>query len=558
MDSLMNAKDYSPKCVDNYTKFLQVFFQMEHVAPFVELIKSQHAIISGGSVAKSLFSLLPSEGGAGAEIPIMDPVLKNQDWISDDLDIYVHTKDCIPLRTFLFEKCHSFTILEGTSTTKSEDKNYTKNFIHKSKIIKIIRFNMTQKNKIIQPYSQSLHIDLMILQNSVNLPKVVYDFDLSCCKVYFDGETIQGWYIDKTVQYKAELAEEYIPWFLSAKDTTISRLEKYKNRGFDIKISIPSDYTYGNNSFVKSENDKGKTEFVPLSDEQKAHRSFYDLIFGIMFGTIFQPKNTLGKNHYMDFASIFLPVSVDSYVAETMATSLKFHGRYKFPKTCFMDDGYDRRELNSEDDYNKIGKTIEYKNIVNHLKVKYVNLYKIYKFSEDEDEYEDLEDEYDLSYVLKSDKMKSFITNQLLYFFKIMNVDVNNLHVVPINTEFIDSLPEDVTCFVELYQDDVLIKDFLKNNKHIVIKMGENLKGYERQSIVKYIQSKGNFFTGEKIKVEDIQKLKNKEFKIYQLINTGLPQYIIVPFMTYNIMEKSLAKDLFRLNFDTLEFRKPI
>ena len=79
--------------------------------------------------------------------------------------------------------------------------------------------------------------------------------------------------------------------------------------------------------------------------------------------------------------------------------------------------------------------------------------------------------------------------------------------------------------------------------------MGENLKGYERQSIVKYIQSKGNFFTGEKIKVEDIQKLKNKEFKIYQLINTGLPQYIIVPFMNYNIMEKSLAKDLFRLNF---------
>ena len=541
MDSLMNAKDYSPKCVDNYTTFLEVFFTKEHVAIFVDIIKSQQAIISGGSVAKSLFSPLPLEGGAGAGAgnpELEGPRLKNQDWISDDLDIYVHTKDCIPLRNFLFERCRNFTILEGTSTAKSEDKpnesNYTKNFIHKSKIIKIIRFYMNQKNNVIQPHSHTLHIDLMILQNSVHLPKVVYDFDLSCCKVYFDGETIQGWYIDKTVQYKAELAEEYIPWFLSAKDTTISRLEKYKKRGFYIKISIPSDYIYGNNSFVKSGNDEGKTEFVPLSDEQKAHRSFYDLIFGIMFGTIFKFKNKLGKNHYMDFASVLPPMEP---VSHQMVTSPKFMGRHYFPKTCFMDDGYDRRELNSEDDYNNIGKTVEYKNIVNHLKDKYVNLYKIYKNPEDEDIEED-EDEYDLSYVVKSDKMQKFINNQLLYFFKIMNIDVNNLQTGSVNNEFVDSLPEDVTCFVELYQDDVLIKDFLKNQKHIVVKIGENLKGYERHSIVKYVQSKGNFFTGEKIKVGDIQKLKNKEFKLYELMNTGLPYYILVTYKDYTIMKK--------------------
>jgi hypothetical protein len=504
---LKNASDFNPKCVNNFTNFLKIFFTEDKIEPFKDILNSQKAIVSGGSIVRSLFD-------------------SPENWVSEDIDIYVNAKNCIPLRNFLLKECKYFEIpkpLDDKGKVKKEVHTYTQSLFKRSKIIKIIRFHMAQKNIEIQPHSHYLHIDLMIVSNSMPLEDVIRKFDLSCCKVFYNGldNTIKGLYLEDTIQYKAHLDKYFVSSLLNGSKKIPERLEKYKSRGFTITLDIPQTHVYG--SYTKIDDSECKVE-----PEQKVKNKFFDIVYGVIFGTIFKTNYKLVKNYNLNLRSI---VSLPSEEALLMCKSPKNENRVwsQFShnlktiaqKLEYQDDGYDREDFNSQDDYIVAGKEPEYTKVISYLKNKYVNMYN--NHYEDEDKYH-------------YDTLNYFCSVELPIFLKIMNVDISVVRS-SYSKEFIDSLPENLECFVETEQDDFKVKEFLQNSKHIVIRSGENIKGYIRNEIITYIQTKGSFFTGEKIQMSDIDKLQDREYRIYELINTGLSNYFIIPHKTFKFLD---------------------
>jgi hypothetical protein len=519
MTDIKNAIDFNPNCHENFNNFLKVFFTQNKINPFKELLKSQKAIISGGSVVRSLFDS-PSE------------------WQSDDLDIYINAKNCIPLRNFLLKECSSFEIpkpLDDKGKVKKENHTYTQSLFKRSKIIKIIRFYMLQQNSLIQGNCENLHIDMMIVSNSVNLPEVVQKFDLSCCKVFYDGidETIKGWDLENTIQYKAQLGQYFVPALLNGKKKIQERLEKYKSRGFSIIINMPQNHVYG--SYIKPEI-LSSTHII--DKEEKIKHKFYNLIYSIIFGTIYRTNYKLANNYNLNLAEV-VPLSSEEALKMCISPKNKnkiwspfeASNRVRAQRLEYQDDGFDRYDFNCAEDYLSAGKGIEYNIVINHLRHKYIAIYRVYH-NEDEETSEDYEEVSMVNYQKDNEKMQYFCNVELPVFLKLLNVDIENISSEFDYTGLFESLPEDLECFVETEQEDFKVKEFLKNDKNIVVRSGKLLKGYIRKEIIKYIRSKGSFFSGEKIHSVDINKLKDKQYKIYDIVNTGLPHYIIVPHKT--------------------------
>jgi hypothetical protein len=528
MTELQNADTVNPHVVDNFTNVLKIFFQEEKIATFKELLISQQAIVSGGSVVRSIFDGDFTLRGA----PVfqtrnpehVSQTLKNNDWISDDIDIYVNAKNCIPIRNFLHEHCRSFEIpkpVDDNGKAQKKESTYTTSLFKRSKIIKIIRFNGTSRGARRVP----IHIDLMIVSNSVVLPDVVQKFDLTCCKVFFDGTHVHGWHLEDTIQYKAMLDNYFVSALLTGKKKIQERMEKYKSRGFSIKVDIPSDYVYGSEIFPEEKN--------VVSFEEKTKHKFYDIVYGIVFGTIYKKNYKLTKNYMLNLRSV-IPSPYPNGLM--MCTSPKNRNRVwsmysndnwvMAQKMEYQDDGYDREDFTSAADYSAAGKEKEFTSVIKHLREKYSNLLSIYREDElGEDEYDDM---YMSPEQRSHEKMIYFCTHELPEFLRILGVDPDAPRVKPDMKEFLDSIPGNMECFVEEYQEDAKMKKFLSESKHIVVRSGENVKGFVRSEIVKYIQKKGNFYSGEKIRPEDIEKLRDRKFKLYDLVNTGLPYYILV------------------------------
>jgi hypothetical protein len=78
--------------------------------------------------------------------------------------------------------------VDDNGKIQKKDSTYTTSLFKRSKIIKIIRFNALSFKPMFTGRNTPIHIDLMIVSNSVSLPDVIQKFDLSCCKVFFDGD----------------------------------------------------------------------------------------------------------------------------------------------------------------------------------------------------------------------------------------------------------------------------------------------------------------------------------------------------------------------------------
>jgi hypothetical protein len=541
MTELQNAVEFNPHVVKNLTNLTKIFLPEDMIETFKNLIISQSAIISGGTVVRSLldgnfcFQGTPYYQIENTHSSISE--LKNNTWISDDMDIYVHAKNCIPLRNFLMENFTSFEIpkpVDDNGKIQKKDSTYTTSLFKRSKIIKIIRFNALSFKPMFTGRNTPIHIDLMIVSNSVSLPDVIQKFDLSCCKVFFDGVNVQGWNLADTIQYKATLDKYFISALLTGKKKIQERMEKYKSRGFSIKVDIPIDYVYGQE--IKQEEPEEK---IVLTFEEKTKRKFYDLVYSILFGTIYKTNAKLAKSYILNLRNVLPAPSAD---ATLMCTSPKNKNRVwsmfsnyhwvNAQKMEYQDDGYDREDFNSADDYTAAGKQTEFNKIIKYLTVKYQSILKSY--NQDSSDYEeDSDDDYDEEIHLNSgqksnEKFKHFCTVILPEFLKIMGLNINALNQEEDHSKFLDSIPEHLECFVEEHQDDVKIKEFLSKKRHIIVRSGENVKGYVRSSIVKYIRNNEKFYSGEKIRPEDIEKLNDRNYRLFDLKNTGLPYYILV------------------------------
>jgi hypothetical protein len=91
------------------------------------------------------------------------------------------------------------------------------------------------------------------------------------------------------------------------------------------------------------------------------------------------------------------------------------------------------------------------------------------------------------------------------------------------------TLPEEVVCFDEIGHCDILVKDFVKTTDTILIKIGENIKGYNRDDIIKYYNIKNTLYSSEKLYPGDIEKLKNQEYLFFSTVDTGNNIFILIP-----------------------------
>tara|TARA_B100001093_G_scaffold514061_1_gene587278 strand:- start:4498 stop:8040 length:3543 start_codon:yes stop_codon:yes gene_type:complete len=84
----------------------------------------------------------------------------------------------------------------------------------------------------------SIKIDLLVVDDSVPLTSVPENFDLSFCKVWWNGNDVFATNPDDISNKRGTLSPDYVSSLLQGNRFTLNRISKYKNRGF--KVIIPN------------------------------------------------------------------------------------------------------------------------------------------------------------------------------------------------------------------------------------------------------------------------------------------------------------------------------
>jgi hypothetical protein len=87
-------------------------------------------------------------------------------------------------------------------------------------------------------YRRSTPIDIMIIPDEIPLEKIVTNFDLTFCQVWWDGEKLHSNDIEDVYSKKGSLNKDYIKSYLLMNEFIINRISKYKKRGFKISIDM--------------------------------------------------------------------------------------------------------------------------------------------------------------------------------------------------------------------------------------------------------------------------------------------------------------------------------
>jgi hypothetical protein len=236
-------EDVAPHSANALNNFKNIAKDLMHITDatfeqFRTVLKDTHSIISGSAVLNSLFSL----NGVAPKFP-------GPYWIPGDLDIYVHAKDFIPIRDFLISKCHRFLCPKKNMATGT----YSTSFFKMNKILKMYKFSFGGNNNYC--------VDLMMVQNNQPLEQMILNYDLSCCKNIYDGETIKGVTPGETIKGKATLSPAYFKVFTEKNRRTMNRIKKYERRGFTIIVT---------GSIVTA---AGEAAATPYTDEEEATKT---------------------------------------------------------------------------------------------------------------------------------------------------------------------------------------------------------------------------------------------------------------------------------------------
>jgi len=303
----MAASDFIKANVEEVARFedsMKVFFKPENLRDFKTLLKSQNAIIAGGSVSRAIIE--PSN-------------VKN--WKLSDLDIYVNAKNVLPMKSF-------FESLTKTFYVQGVDKLYCDSFLHKNRIIKVIRYVLNKTH----------HIDLMIVRNRRSLEDVVRNFDLSCCKNYYNGDFIFSLDYHNLKKMETSLSPEYVEFYTKKNEFTKNRLFKYASRGF--RIDIP------------------KLEDIQFSKCPE----------------------------YLSLTKVYIQKAVFDIVMENREYENEFTDL--FPRNKYLpynDDGLDYEDFTSEADYIAIGRGDKFRFVVEKIEEHFATLEK--HFAENNKDY---------------------------------------------------------------------------------------------------------------------------------------------------------------------------
>lgn len=137
----------------------------------------------------------------------------------NDIDIYVPLKEI--RSAMVLVKIMGLKPIKDINVQSS----YCKSFLKRNKVLLRLPF----KSEAIQR-----DVDILIVEDD---PKTVCSrFDLTCCQVWFDGETVAGTHLKETLERKAYLNLEYMPSLCSSNAFTVKRIKKYLSKGFVIMV----------------------------------------------------------------------------------------------------------------------------------------------------------------------------------------------------------------------------------------------------------------------------------------------------------------------------------
>ena len=195
---------------------------VEHqVRDFKNILLSTGALIAGGAVLSAIQKSVT--GLYRKDVKKYDPIPANlcaPTWQTSDIDIYVHQSRLHEIIEFLVDI--KFNVLTVHTAPPYDTSFFRRN-------------NIKGRVALFRPrehHSRSL-IDVMIIPDEIPLLRVIENFDLTFCSVWYDGRTINGSDLEGAVEKRGELRHDYVLSLLNNFNKFIvNRLKKYRSRGY--------------------------------------------------------------------------------------------------------------------------------------------------------------------------------------------------------------------------------------------------------------------------------------------------------------------------------------
>lgn len=259
-------------------------------------LQGANALISGGFLLRAL---------GVYEYPTYSNVYGGpSDWSTDtviisDIDIYVQVKEkdkIIPL----VKAFHPVYVSNVKASL------YCNSFLKRNKIRSVHKFDRrkvsmakyytavqsgnkaviaSEKRKLDQRIPGLVQsMDIMLVRNKRNPVDVVQNFDLTFCQVWYDGSNVYATHPEHIIERVGYLQGDYVKVFLAKNRFLKNRLEKYRDRGFEIRFDPAMLADVSNPMKVGSFQLMCKVEISPRTPDHTKHWAMSKLLDFLCFG----------------------------------------------------------------------------------------------------------------------------------------------------------------------------------------------------------------------------------------------------------------------------------
>ena len=183
------------------------------------------AIIAGGSVLRAYID---------DYIPNINEFITSPKCMATfDFDIYVNLQNA----KNLVEALRSSPEFDFDNKCSYVAPPYDDSFFKKNNILGRFMLLYKKYNRILEIYDTH-SFDILVVKNNKPLIDVVDSFDLSFCKIWFDGRVVRSADVEGVLTKTGTLGKEYVNSYLNGNYFTISRVQRYKKRGFKILMNM--------------------------------------------------------------------------------------------------------------------------------------------------------------------------------------------------------------------------------------------------------------------------------------------------------------------------------
>jgi hypothetical protein len=269
------------------------------------LLRETGAIISGGFILNALG---------------LYPAPRRREVVPSDLDIYVPCKNVVRLYRELLPWIAERSV-DDIEVTSYKASKYCSSFLRKNGIRRVYTF---------EDYSlgNKRSIDIMAVRNARDVRDVVKNFDLTFCMNWYNGVSLYSMY-PQHVDHKVGLLQgDYVKMFILGNRFLKARIEKYRRRGFTIRLDPAAVSKVDLQQLTE-------TELFCIVDKPVRNSAFY----------------------FMWASKALLEFMLTKRIRGSRSRKLRVneHTIYNNEHAIFDDDGYDSDEyvLTSPDDPNK-------------------------------------------------------------------------------------------------------------------------------------------------------------------------------------------------------------